>query len=112
MGHSTVDAPRSPSQRPARTAERGDGRGDGGCDGTKRMIRVAHVIMSADARAGGTTTALFNILAAAEMVGKELELAVYFRRPPEGDPAWATIERNPSRFHLGEIEARHLVAGD
>lgn len=75
------------------------------------MIRVAHVIQSADARAGGTTTALFNILAAVRMLEPEVKLDVYFQRPPEGDPAWKTIDADPETFHLAPVQVRRLFPG-
>jgi glycosyltransferase involved in cell wall biosynthesis len=84
------------------------------------MIRVAHLIQSADTRAGGTTTAFFNILtsvrAAAGKGGKgggggELDVHAYFLRPPEGDPAWKEINADPARFHLADSTGRRLLSG-
>lgn len=76
------------------------------------MIRVAHLIQSADARAGGTTTAFFNILDAAGRFSDEITLDSYFCRPPEGDAAWKTIEKRPGRFHLASSAGRRLKSGD
>lgn len=76
------------------------------------MIRVAHLIQSAETRAGGTTTAFFNIFAAAAGASDDLDLHAYFPRPPEGDPVWETIRKDPGRFHLAKSAGRRLVAGD
>jgi glycosyltransferase involved in cell wall biosynthesis len=72
------------------------------------MIRVAQLIQSADTHAGGTTTAFFNILAAAGTFPEELKLDAYFLRPPEGDPAWKRIEKNAGMFHLAPTAGKML----
>lgn len=76
------------------------------------MIRVAHVIQTADSHAGGTTTAFFNLLRAADTFPEQLRLSAYFQRPPEGDPAWTKINANPDRFHLAATTGRRLVSGE
>lgn len=76
------------------------------------MIRVAHLIQSADTRAGGTTTAFFNILKSVRAAGGgEVEVHAYFVRPPEGDPAWKEINADPGKFHLGDTTGRRLLPG-
>src|SRR5262249_44293509 len=74
-----------------------------------RMIRVAHFILTADTRAGGTTTAFFNILQATNAFSEELAVTSYFERPPQGDPAWETINRAADRFKLANKCGRKLV---
>lgn len=63
------------------------------------MIRVLHLIQSVNAQAGGTATAFLGLLDALREHSHVHALAVS-TPPPDGDPAWATI--NADRRARGE----------
>jgi glycosyltransferase involved in cell wall biosynthesis len=71
-------------------------------------MRIAHLIQTVDVRSGGTSTAFLNTLAALRACGGGgLRWSAFCARPPEGDPAWAEINRAdageaPGRFHLAD----------
>src|SRR5690606_9784774 len=56
----------------------------------------------------------FNIFGAArDAAGAgELDLHAYFVKPPEGDPAWTTINQRPGQFHLAASGGKRLVPGE
>lgn len=74
------------------------------------MIRVAQLIESADAHAGGTTTAFLSILDAIATCPDRMTPTAYFLRPPETDPVCERIQRAPGAFKLAEDRGR-LVRG-
>ncbi|MGE3109979.1 MAG: glycosyltransferase [Phycisphaerales bacterium] len=70
------------------------------------MLRVAHVIESADARSGGTTTAFLSILDAIDARADRLRATAYTVRPPPDDPLWQRINAEPERFKLADSRGR------
>ncbi len=79
------------------------------------MARVLHLIQSVNAQAGGTATAFLGLLDALREHSGVHALAVS-TPPPEGDPAWATIDadrraRGESAWTLVNGQGRFLWPG-
>lgn len=71
------------------------------------MLRVAHVIQSADVHAGGTTTAFLGLLDALA-TRPDVAPTAYFVRPPDGDPIWERIRRSPNQYRTAPTRAKFL----
>lgn len=62
-------------------------------------MRIAQLIQTIDATAGGTSTAFLGTLAALA-TRAELSVHAFCARPADGDPAWAVVNAAPARFTL------------
>lgn len=76
------------------------------------MIRVAHVIETADAHAGGTTTAFIGILHAVATRSDQVQATAYFLKPPDGDPMWDIIKTDPDRYRFASSRGKLLRPGE
>ncbi len=75
------------------------------------MLRIAQLIETADAKAGGTTTAFQSILDAISSSPDHLIATAYFLRPPDADPIWTRIRCSPNAFKVAESRGRLLRSG-
>lgn len=73
-------------------------------------IRVAQVIPSVDVRAGGTSTAFLNVLAALR-TRPQIDLHAFSIPPQASDPAWADINQHRSAWTTAAGYGRSLRAG-
>ncbi|MBC7773055.1 MAG: glycosyltransferase [Pyrinomonadaceae bacterium] len=84
------------------------------------MIRIAHLIETANARAGGTTTAFLGIINAIATQRDQVQVTAYFQRPTDGDPMWDIIKADPTRYRFANTRGKffrpaelgHMIAGD
>lgn len=75
------------------------------------MIRVAQMIETADARAGGTTTAFIGILRAVATQGDQVQTTAYFTKPLDGEPMWDIIKNDPERYRFADSRGKFLRSG-
>jgi len=76
------------------------------------MIRIAQMIESADARAGGTTTAFVGILRAIATLGDQVQTTAYFTKPLDGEPIWNSIHAHPEGYRYAASRGKFLRTGE